>query len=155
MHPDPAQADCQAKAEESSAWEFDNAQGFVVVGDPLGEEANATHFRQLLAGFPELVEERHSCLWWLAKQSPYAITKGVQVIAFRLLVLSSTDACAWDVILPSNSTANPPLCFLHAFKTRLPVLPSRGSELEFKTHPRWNLLHLNNDGRSTKHRSTF
>ena len=79
MHPDPAKADCKLKEERVTRGQFMNSDGFVTLGQPGGQPSNLHFFRQLLAGYPELVEERHSALWWLAKQKPDAIAQGIQV----------------------------------------------------------------------------
>ena len=79
MHPDPAKADCKLKEDRVTWGQFTNSDGFVTLGQPGGQPSNLHFFRQLLAGYPELVEERHSALWWLAKQKPDAIAQGIQV----------------------------------------------------------------------------
>ena len=79
MHPDPAKADCKLKEERVTRAQFTSSDGFVALGQPGGQPSNLHFFRQLLAGYPELVEERHSALWWLAKQKPDAIAQGIQV----------------------------------------------------------------------------
>ena len=81
MHPDPAKADCKAKEEKTKSHQrhFARALGFVPTNDPPGDEENKQYFSELLAKYPELVDERHSVIWWLAKQGPETIKQGIQV----------------------------------------------------------------------------
>lgn len=79
MHPDPSLADCSAKELNAEEWDYLTSLGFVTRGEPPLQEENVEHFQQLLAGFPEQVEERHSAVWWLAKENPADIAKGFQV----------------------------------------------------------------------------
>lgn len=81
MHPDPAKADCKVKEEKTKTHDrhLARALGFVPEFQSLGEAENRQYFNEVLAKYPELVEERHSVIWWLAKQSPQAIRNGIQV----------------------------------------------------------------------------
>ena len=79
MHPDPAKADCKVKGESSEGWQFGTSAGFVPIGEPHGQPENIEHFRQLLGKYPELVEDRHTALWWLAKQKPKVLAYSIQV----------------------------------------------------------------------------
>jgi hypothetical protein len=82
MHPDPTKADCSAREErfQEKGGMFESSAGFVAEGQAAGGDDNVRHFRQLLAGYPELVDEMHSAVWWLSKQKPHSLLKSIQVI---------------------------------------------------------------------------
>lgn len=80
MHPDASLASCSANQENMSKASFSASDGFVTVGDSLGEESNVSFFRQLLASYPELLTEKHGAIWWLAKQNPELLRENFQVI---------------------------------------------------------------------------
>ena len=82
MHPDPSKADCKNKEEKISKLKrhFDRALGFVSLLQLPGDEENKRYFGDILAKFPQLVEEQHSVLWWLTKQRPEAISRGFTVL---------------------------------------------------------------------------
>lgn len=84
MYPDPAKADCKVKEEKTKTHSrhLERALGFVGGKSKMvyGDEENKQYFNELLARYPELVDEKHSVLWWLAQQCPTAIKKGIQVL---------------------------------------------------------------------------
>jgi len=81
MHPDPDKADCSVREErfQDQGGEFESSEGFVAEGQAPGGEENVRHFRQLLSGYPELVAERQSALWWLSRQKPLSLLRSIKV----------------------------------------------------------------------------
>ena len=92
MHPDPVKADCKSKEEKISKQKrhFDRALGFVSLVQLPGDEENKRYFGDILAKYPQLVDEPLSVLWWLSKQKPDSISRGFTVLPLSKLNIRLT-----------------------------------------------------------------